>query len=46
MMIIPPMNSINDMLRVRAKVAIKLIMEFSGCRCSKCSHVVENVIAF
>jgi len=42
----PPMNSINNMLRVRAEVAIKLVIKLCGFRCSEGSDVVKNVITF
>ena len=46
MEIMPPMNSINNVLRVRAEVAIKLVTKLCGLRCSKGSHVFKNVITF
>jgi len=45
-MIMPPTNSINNVLRVRAKVVIKPIMKLCGLRSSKCSHVVKDVVTF
>ena len=36
--IIPLMNSINNMLRVRAEVMIKLVAKFCSLRCGECSY--------
>jgi hypothetical protein len=46
MMLVPPTNSVNGMLRVKAEVAIKFITKFCGLKCSKGSHIVKNVITF
>ena len=43
-MIIPPMNRISNLNRVRIKVAIKLVTKLCGLRCSKNSHVIKHVV--
>jgi hypothetical protein len=44
MILVPPSNSIRNMLRVSGEITLKFIMEIGFQRGGKCRQIIEDVV--